>query len=83
MEDTSRSLFFLIPDEFCLENSVEPVQLAIEKLANQDQQCFTMLIQYSKTCLKRPLKKDQKLAFETDYHLMQVKMLFWRILQYF
>ena len=28
---------------------------------------------YSKTCLKRPLKKeDQKLFFNTDYRLMQV-----------
>ena len=24
-------------------------------------------------CLKRPLKKDQKLAFNSDYRLMQVK----------
>ena len=28
---------------------------------------------YSKTCLKRSLNKDQKLAFNTDYCLMQVK----------
>ena len=29
---------------------------------------------YSKTCLKRPLKKNtKKLVFNTDYHLMQVK----------
>ena len=32
-------------------------------------------IKYSKTCLKRPLKKDQKLFFKTDYCLMQVKVL--------
>ena len=28
---------------------------------------------YSKTCLKRPLKKIPKLVFKTDYRLMQVK----------
>ena len=27
-------------------------------------------ITYSKTCLKRPLKKDQKLVFKTGYRLM-------------
>ena len=30
---------------------------------------------YIKTCLKRPLKKDQNLVFKTDYRLMQVKVL--------
>ena len=31
---------------------------------------------YSKTCLKRPLKKKQnKLVFNTDYRLMQVKSI--------
>ena len=30
---------------------------------------------YSKTCLKRPLKKKTKLVFKTDYHLMQVKSI--------
>ena len=30
---------------------------------------------YSKTCHKRPLKKDQKLVFNTDYRLMQVKSI--------
>ena len=43
--------------------------------------------QYSKTCLKRPLKKDQKLVFKTDYHLMQDKSIaecsMGSILQYF
>ena len=29
----------------------------------------------SKTCLKRSLKKDQKLGFKTDYCLMQVKSI--------
>ena len=33
-------------------------------------------INYSKTCLKQPLKKkDQKLVFKTDYCLMQVKSI--------
>ena len=27
-------------------------------------------LEYSKTCIKRPLKKDQKLIFKTDYRLM-------------
>ena len=27
--------------------------------------------QYSKTCHKRPLKKDQKMVFKTDHRLMQ------------
>ena len=31
---------------------------------------------YSKTCLKRPLKKeDQEMVFKTDYRLMQVKSM--------
>ena len=28
---------------------------------------------YSKTCVKRPISKDQKLVFKTNYCLMQVK----------
>ena len=32
-------------------------------------------LMYSKSCLKRPLKEDQKLVFKTDYHLMQVKSI--------
>ena len=32
--------------------------------------CFVM---YSKTCVKRPLLKRQKMVFKTDYRLMQVK----------
>ena len=30
---------------------------------------------YSKTCLKRPLKKKTKLVFQTDYCLMQVNSI--------
>ena len=30
---------------------------------------------YSKTCLKRPLKKKTNSVFKTDCHLMQVKVL--------
>ena len=30
---------------------------------------------YSKTCLKRPLKRRAKFVFKTDYHLMQVKSI--------
>ena len=37
--------------------------------------CLIFVEMYSKTCLKRPLKKDQKLAFKTDYSLMQVKSI--------
>ena len=29
---------------------------------------------YSKTCVKRPLSKDQKLVLKTNYRLMQVKI---------
>ena len=40
-----------------------------------------------KTCLKRPLKKYQKLVFKNNYHLMQVKNIAecskGSILQYF
>ena len=42
---------------------------------------------YSKTCLKGPLKNDQKLFFKTDYRLLQVKRIVecskGSILQYF
>ena len=34
---------------------------------------------YRKTCVQRPLSKDRKLVFKTDYRLMQAKS----ILQYF
>ena len=30
---------------------------------------------YSKTCVKWPLSKGQKLGFKTNYHLMQVKSI--------
>ena len=30
---------------------------------------------YSKTCVKRPLSKDRKFVFETNYRLMQVKRI--------
>ena len=32
-------------------------------------------LDYSKTCLKRPLKKDQTLVIKTDYRLMRVKSI--------
>ena len=42
---------------------------------------------YSKTCFKRPLKKNTKLVFNTDYRLMQVQSIAecsnGSILQYF
>ena len=42
---------------------------------------------YSKTCIKRPLKKKNKIVFKTDYRLMQVKSIAecskGSILQYF
>ena len=42
---------------------------------------------YSKTCLKRPLKRRQKMGFKTDYRFMQVKSIAecskGSILQYF
>ena len=36
---------------------------------------YTLHSEYSKTCLKRPLKKYLKLGFKTDYCLMQVKRI--------
>ena len=30
---------------------------------------------YSKTCVKGPLQKDQKLVFKTNYPLMQIKSI--------
>ena len=30
---------------------------------------------HSKTCVKRPLSKDQKMLFKTNYCLMQVKSI--------
>ena len=35
---------------------------------------FNILL-YSKTCVKRPLLKRQKLFFKTNYRLMQVKSI--------
>ena len=44
-------------------------------------------VNYSKTCVKRPSSKDQKMVFMTDYGLMQVKCITecskGSILQYF
>ena len=40
-------------------------------LANKERQVNL----YSKTCLKRPLKKTEKMVFNTNYHLMQVKSI--------
>ena len=36
---------------------------------------FHIYNKYSKTCVKRPLSKDQKLVFKTNYRLMQVKSI--------
>ena len=33
------------------------------------------LYMYSKTCVKQPLSKDQKMFFNTFYHLMQVESI--------
>ena len=48
---------------------------------------FSLICDYSKTCLKRPLSKRAKLFFKTDYLLMQVKSIAecskGSILQYF
>ena len=47
----------------------------------------TDLIKVSKPCLKRPLKKQPKIGFKTDYRLMQGKRIAecsnGSILQYF
>ena len=44
-------------------------------------------MRYSKTCVKRPLSKDRKLIFKTNYRVMQVKSIAdcskGSILQYF
>ena len=60
------------------ENSVDPDQLATIVF----QSCIKMLITgmlkdgvYSKSCLKRPLKRRPKLVFKTYYRLMQVKSI--------
>ena len=46
---------------------------------SRDLYCYNSSISfigYSKTCLKRPLKKKRlKLGFKTDYRLMQVKSI--------
>ena len=48
---------------------------------------YLSLGKYSKTCVKRPLSKDNKLVFKTNYCLMQVKIIAecskGSILQYF
>ena len=36
---------------------------------------MTVTEEYSKTCLKQPLKKDKKKVFKTNNHLMQVKSI--------
>ena len=48
---------------------------------------LTHKLEYSKACVKRPLSKDEKMVFKTNYHLMQVKSIVQcskgSILQYF
>ena len=34
-----------------------------------------LIVNYSKICLKRPLKKKTKMVFKTDYRLMKVKSI--------
>ena len=36
---------------------------------------FKVFVTYSKTCLKRPLKKKKKMVFKTNYRLMQGKSI--------
>ena len=36
---------------------------------------FSVAVQYSKTCVKRPLSKRPKIGFKTNYCLMQVKSI--------
>ena len=37
--------------------------------------CKVYTLQYSKTCVKRPLSKRPKIGFKTSYHLMLVKSI--------
>ena len=45
------------------------------KLAPLGMSLFGRALEYSKTCLKRPLKKNIKNAINTKYGLMQVKSI--------
>ena len=62
------------------------IDLAIHTVGHWSCTPNTSCANYSKTCLKRPLKKKTKLVFKTDFRLMQVKSIAecspWSILQY-
>ena len=47
----------------------------IVKLSSEDIMLRSWIEPYSYTCLKQPLKKDQKLVFKTNDRLMQVKSI--------
>ena len=87
-------LYFLIRIKENEEAVIKTVKEAetVESFTPLLEDIFTETLQlskskYSKTCLKRPLKKDRKLVFKTDYRLMQVKSITecskGSILQYF
>ena len=78
-------------------NAVTPVRLESAALRSQVKHSITEQLRspyaaattcklYSKTCLKRPLKRRRKLGFKTDYRLMQVKSIagcLWNLGQWF
>ena len=53
-------------------NQVLSIQSKQISLSVKIKQNLLYLCRYRKTCLTRPLKKDQELVFKTDYRLLQV-----------
>ena len=72
---------------YITERLMMDIKNKIKQTKEQADLCSWFVHLYSKTCLKWPLKKDDKLVSKTDYCLMQVKkqcrMPQESILQYF
>ena len=76
---------------FCKPYSGDPKGTLRHTASDQDMHCLPIYVtqkgrnaymsevpnmtKYSKTCVKRPLSKDKKMVFKTDYCLMQVKSI--------
>ena len=50
--------------------------ISLLKRTNNFSHSDYLKLYYSKTCVKRPLSKDQKLVFMSNCRLMQVKSMF-------
>ena len=73
-------------DRICKSSSYDNkilIKWCRKKIAKTKPRKYISLVKspYSKTCVKRPLSKRQKLIFKINYRLMQVKRIAGKLLQ--